>query len=47
MEEFSSFLTLDGLAGEMANVGLAIIAAEGHGGCFFLPPPLRGGLDAP
>ena len=29
------------------SVGLAIIAAEGHGGCFFLPPPLRGGLDAP
>ena len=29
------------------SVGLAIIAAEGHGGCFFLPPPLRGGLDGP
>ena len=29
------------------SVRLAIIAAEGHGGCFFLPPPLRGGLDGP
>ena len=29
------------------SVGLAIIAAEGHGGCFFLPPPLRGGLGGP
>ena len=29
------------------SVGLAIIAAEGHGGGFFLPPPLRGGLGGP